>query len=122
HLEGRRRVPGHPPGRPLGGLSRMRGSLDTSPIIPCLPLKKALSESPGMAQRIVDVLVPVALDHTYSYRAPLELDLAVGDIVAVPLGHAATVAVVCADNVAVRAGQHSRLKHRHAQLGHPPPP
>ena len=41
-----------------------------------------------MAQRIVDVLVPVALDHTYSYRAPAELDLSVGDIVAVPLGNA----------------------------------
>ena len=43
-----------------------------------------------MAQRIVDVLVPVALDHTYSYRAPPELDLHVGDIVAVPLGNAET--------------------------------
>ena len=30
-----------------------------------------------MAQRIVDVLVPVALDHAYSYRAPAELDLKV---------------------------------------------
>ena len=50
-----------------------------------------------MAQRIVDVLVPVALDHTYSYRAPPELDLRVGDIVAVPLGNAETVGVVWAE-------------------------
>ena len=38
--------------------------------------------------RIVDVLVPVALDHAYSYRVPDGLALAVGDIVAVPLGPA----------------------------------
>ncbi|MBN8957932.1 MAG: hypothetical protein J0H17_15380, partial [Rhizobiales bacterium] len=39
-----------------------------------------------MAKRIVDVLAPVALDKAYSYRAPAELELAAGDIVAVPLG------------------------------------
>src|SRR5947209_7486973 len=36
--------------------------------------------------RIVDVLLPVALDHAYSYRVPSELEVQVGDLVAVPLG------------------------------------
>ena len=63
-----------------------------------------------MAQRIVDVLVPVALDHTYSYRGPPELDLGVGDLVAVPLGKAETVGVVWADNVPVQPGLKSRLR------------
>src|SRR5262245_25531072 len=73
-----------------------------------------------MAQRIVDVLVPVALDHTYSYRAPPGLDLSVGDLVAVPLGNAETVGVVWADNVPVRPGLHNRLKDVDAKLDYPP--
>ena len=39
-----------------------------------------------MARRVVDVLVPVALDRAYSYRVPEELTLAPGDVVSVPLG------------------------------------
>ena len=39
-----------------------------------------------MASRVVDVLVPVALDQTYSYRVPAGLELAPGDVVTVPLG------------------------------------
>ena len=39
-----------------------------------------------MAKRVVDVLVPVALDRAYSYRVPETLSLAPGDIVSVPLG------------------------------------
>ena len=73
-----------------------------------------------MAQRIVDVLVPVALDRAYSYRAPDELGLAVGDIVAVPLGPREAVGVVWADNVAVPPGLHNRLKDVAAKLGYPP--
>jgi primosomal protein N' (replication factor Y) (superfamily II helicase) len=72
-----------------------------------------------MAQRIVDVLVPVALDHAYSYRAPPELELQVGDIVAVPLGASETVGVVWADNVPVRPGLHNRLKDVEAKLDYP---
>ena len=72
-----------------------------------------------MAQRIVDVLVPVALDHAYSYRAPPGLDLSVGDIVAVPLGNSETVGVVWADNVPVRPGLHNRLKDVEAALDYP---
>src|SRR5262249_54782153 len=39
-----------------------------------------------MAERTVDVLVPVAVDSPYSYRIPADLALAPGDLVAVPLG------------------------------------
>jgi primosomal protein N' (replication factor Y) len=73
-----------------------------------------------MAPRIVDVLVPVALDHAYSYRAPPELGLAVGDIVAVPLGPRESVGVVWADNVTPSPGLHNRLKDVEAKLGYPP--
>ena len=72
-----------------------------------------------MAQRIIDVLVPVALDHAYSYRAPPELNLHVGDIVAVPLGPREALGVVWADNVPVRAGLHNRLKDVEAKLDYP---
>ena len=41
-----------------------------------------------MTRRVVDVLVPVALDHPYSYRVPDKLALAPGDVVSVPLGRA----------------------------------
>src|SRR3954468_15185159 len=73
-----------------------------------------------MAQRIVDVLVPVALDHAYSYRAPAGLDLKVGDIVAVPLGTREALGVVWADDVTVRPGLHNRLKDVEARLDYPP--
>jgi len=73
-----------------------------------------------MAPRIVDVLVPVALDHAYSYRAPAELNLQVGDIVSVPLGPREAIGVVWADNVAVRPGLHNRLKDVEAKLDYPP--
>ena len=73
-----------------------------------------------MAPRIVDVLVPVALDHAYSYRAPEELGLSVGDIVAVPLGARETLGVVWADNVTLRPGLHNRLKDVEAKLDYPP--
>jgi len=73
-----------------------------------------------MAQRIVDVLVPVALDHTYSYRAPQELELAPGDVVAVPLGQSETIGVVWAGDVAINPGLHNRLKDVEAKLDVPP--
>ena len=70
--------------------------------------------------RIVDVLVPVALDHAYSYRARDGLGLSVGDIVAVPLGAREALGVVWADNVAVQPGLHNRLKDIAAKLDYPP--
>src|SRR3954467_3301119 len=73
-----------------------------------------------MAQRIVDVLVPVALDHAYSYRAPAGLDLKAGDIVSVPLGSREALGVVWADDVTVRPGLHNRLKDVDSRLDSPP--
>jgi primosomal protein N' (replication factor Y) len=40
----------------------------------------------AMAERTVDVLVPVAVDSPYTYRIPDDLVLEPGDLVAVPLG------------------------------------
>ena len=66
------------------------------------------------------MLVPVALNQTYSYRVPAELDLAPGDIVSVPLGAREATGVVWADNVTVRPGLHNRLKDVGEKLDVPP--
>ncbi len=68
----------------------------------------------------VDVLVPVALDHTYSYRAPSGLELEPGDIVAVPLGAREVIGVVWADDVTIRPGLHNRIKDVELKLDYPP--
>jgi len=68
----------------------------------------------------VDVLVPVALDHTYSYRVPGELELKPGDIVAVPLGAREVIGVVWADDVSIRPGLHNRMKDVGLKLDYPP--
>src|SRR5882672_6490853 len=75
---------------------------------------------PDPAATFVDVLVPVALDHVYSYRVPRDLDLAPGDLVAVPLGPRQATGVVWADNVEVRPGLHNRLKDVVEKLDVPP--
>ena len=73
-----------------------------------------------MAAKFVDVLVPVALDQTYSYRVPAEFDLAPGDIVAVPLGAREAMGVVWADDVTIRPGLHNRMKDVELKLEYPP--
>ena len=73
-----------------------------------------------MARRIVDVLVPVALDQTYSYRVPPELELAPGDLVRVPLGARECTAVVWADNATPSPRLDNRLKDIAAKLDIPP--
>src|SRR4051812_17581084 len=73
-----------------------------------------------MAKQFVDVLVPVALDQTYSYRVPQEFSLAPGDIVAVPLGAREAIGVVWADDVAIRPGLHNRMKDVELKLDYPP--
>ena len=73
-----------------------------------------------MATRVVDVLVPVALDQTYSYRVPAEMELAPGDVVAVPLGARDCVGVVWADNPNPNPRLHNRLKDVDAKLEVPP--
>jgi primosomal protein N' (replication factor Y) len=63
-----------------------------------------------MSTRVVDVLVPVALDQAYSYRVPAGLELAPGDVVTVPLGARDCVGVVWADNPAPNPRIHNRMK------------
>src|SRR6187431_1928212 len=68
----------------------------------------------------VDVLVPVALDQTYSYKVPPELKLKPGDIVAVPLGAREAIGVVWAEDVTIRPGLHNRMKDVELKLEYPP--
>jgi primosomal protein N' (replication factor Y) (superfamily II helicase) len=73
-----------------------------------------------MGKRVVDVLVPVALDRTYSYRAPEGLALAPGDIVSVPLGAREATAVVWAENPTPNPRLDNRLKDVEEKLELPP--
>jgi primosomal protein N' (replication factor Y) (superfamily II helicase) len=72
------------------------------------------------AASIVDVLVPVALDQSYSYRVPAGLELKPGDLVSVPLGTREATGVVWAENVEVRPGLHNRLRDVAEKLDLPP--
>jgi len=73
-----------------------------------------------MTRRVVDVLVPVALDRAYSYRVPDQLELAPGDIVCVPLGARDATAVVWADNPKPNPRLDNRLKDVEEKLELPP--
>jgi primosomal protein N' (replication factor Y) len=73
-----------------------------------------------MAKRVVDVLVPVALDRAYSYRVPDKLALAPGDIVSVPLGAREATAVVWAENPTPDIRLDNRLKDVDEKLDIPP--
>jgi primosomal protein N' (replication factor Y) (superfamily II helicase) len=73
-----------------------------------------------ITRRIVDVLIPVALDEPYSYRVPGELDLAPGDLVRVPLGARECTGVVWADNKNPNPRLDNRLKDVAARLDIPP--
>ena len=73
-----------------------------------------------MAKRVVDVLVPVALDRAYSYRVPETLSLAPGDIVSVPLGARDATAVVWANNPKPNPRLDNRLKDVDEKLDLPP--
>ena len=70
--------------------------------------------------RIVDVLVPVALNQTYSYRVPRGMELKAGDIVGVPLGPREVLAVVWAENANPDPRLHNRLKDVSEKLDVPP--
>src|SRR3954469_8477670 len=84
-------------------------------------LKGAESARPNnMSMRVVDILVPVALDQTYSYRVPAGLDLVPGDVVAVPLGARECLGVVWADNPNPNPRLHNRLKDVADKLDVPP--
>jgi primosomal protein N' (replication factor Y) len=45
---------------------------------------------------VAEILLPLALDQTYSYAVPADLELAAGDVVVVPLGNRRSVGVVWA--------------------------
>src|SRR5579862_7460839 len=70
--------------------------------------------------RVVDVLVPVALNQTYSYRVPRGMELKAGDVVGVPLGPREVLAVVWADNANPDPRLHNRLKDVGEKLDVPP--
>jgi primosomal protein N' (replication factor Y) len=72
------------------------------------------------AANVVDVLVPVALDQTYSYRVPDGLKLAAGDLVRVPLGTRTTTGVIWSAQVEIRSGLHNRIREVEEKLELPP--
>ncbi len=78
------------------------------------------SSTTSSGSRVVDVLVPVALDHAYSYRVPRGTDLKPGDVVSVPLGPREVTAVVWAENANPDPRLHNRLKDVSAKLDVPP--
>ena len=73
-----------------------------------------------MKRRVVDVLVPVALDQAYSYVVPPELAVAPGDVVAVPLGAREALGVVWAENENPNPRLDNRLKDIGDKLDVPP--
>lgn len=72
-----------------------------------------------MTMKIVDVVVPVALDRAYSYRVPAGMTLAPGDVVVVPLGPNDYAGVVWGEGHP-RPGLHNKLKDVDAKLDVPP--
>src|SRR3954447_6897538 len=85
-------------------------------------MDRATDLFPGAAAStgVVDVLVPVALDHAYSYRVPRGMALKPGDVVCVPLGPREVLAVVWAENAAPDPRLHNRLKDVGEKLDVPP--
>ncbi|TDR89321.1 primosomal protein N' [Enterovirga rhinocerotis] len=69
-----------------------------------------------MTARIAEVLIPLALDQTYSYAVPAGLDLAAGDVVAVPLGPRSRIGVVWE----MRPGSGGNLKPVEGRIDVPP--
>src|SRR5437588_6949085 len=76
--------------------------------------------SSATSTRVVDVLVPVALNQAYSYRVPPGMELKPGDVVCVPLGPREVVAVVWAENANPDPRLHNRLKDVGEKLDVPP--
>src|SRR6201982_3475546 len=76
--------------------------------------------SSAATTRVVDVLVPVALNQTYSYRVPRGMELKVGDVVGVPLGPREVLAVVWGENANPDPRLHNRLKDVAEKLDVPP--
>ena len=85
-------------------------------------MDRAVSQttSSPASTRIVDVLVPVALNQAYSYRVPRGMELRAGDVVGVPLGPREVLAVVWAENANPDPRLHNRLKDVGEKLDVPP--
>ncbi len=80
---------------------------ESAPVTP-----SASAARPPASGRVVDVLLPVAVDTAYSYRVPDGLKLAPGDLVRAPLGAREAVGVVWA----LRDAPGSHLKSVIARL------
>jgi primosomal protein N' (replication factor Y) len=78
------------------------------------------STASSSTTRVVDVLVPVAIDQAYSYRVPRGMDAQPGDLVTVPLGPREVIGVVWAENPAPDPRLHNRLKDISEKLEVPP--
>src|SRR5215813_8950861 len=78
------------------------------------------SSASAASTDVVDVLVPVALNQTYSYRVPRGMELEAGDVVAVPLGPREVIGVVWAQNEKPDPRLHNRLKDIGEKLDVPP--
>ncbi|HEX2653056.1 MAG TPA: primosomal protein N', partial [Xanthobacteraceae bacterium] len=76
-------------------------------------------EEQVMVKRVVDVLVPVALDQAYSYRVPDDLEVAIGDVVRVPLGTREALGAVWSEGNP-KPGLHNRLRDIAEKLDVPP--
>src|SRR6201989_599806 len=76
--------------------------------------------SSASSTRVVDVLVPVALNQAYSYRVPRGMELKPGEVVCGPLGPREVVAVVWAENANPDPRLHTRLKDVGEKLSLPP--
>src|SRR4029450_8617440 len=72
------------------------------------------------ATRVVDVLVPVALNQNYSYRVPRGMELKPGDVVCVPLGAREVVAGGGRENANPAPRLHNPLKDVGEKLDVPP--
>ena len=81
---------------------------------------RAKPSSAASSGRVVDVLVPVALNQAYSYRVPRGVDLRPGDVVTVPLGPRDVIGVVWAENADPDPRLHNRLKEVGDKLDVPP--
>ncbi|MEO6947849.1 MAG: primosomal protein N', partial [Nitrobacter sp.] len=82
--------------------------------------RNSMSSASSSTTRVVDVLVPVAIDQAYSYRVPRGMELQPGDVVTVPLGSREVIAVVWAENPAPDPRLHNRLKDIGEKLDVPP--
>ena len=74
---------------------------------PNRPLDDLFVAAPTDTTSVVQVLVPVALDDSYSYRVPAGMTVGPGSIVQVPLGPRKIVGVVTAEPAQLSANSNA---------------